>query len=83
MGRALDSHVVFSFHFRWFDGMETKKIVVWQQDGVWLGYLQEFPDYWTQGDSPEELKEHLIDLYADLSGGLIDGARRVEDLVVS
>jgi hypothetical protein len=63
--------------------METKKIVVWQQDGVWLGYLQEFPDYWTQGDSPEELKEHLIDLYADLSGGLIDGARRVEDLVVS
>jgi hypothetical protein len=63
--------------------METKKIVVWQQDGVWLGYLQEFPDYWTQGDSPEELREHLIDLYADLSGGLIDGARRVEDLVVS
>jgi hypothetical protein len=63
--------------------METKKIVVWQQDGVWLGYLQEFPDYWTQGDSPEELKEHLIDLYADLSGGLIVGARRVEDLVVS
>jgi hypothetical protein len=83
LGRALDSHVVFSFHFRWFDGMETKKIVVWQQDGVWLGYLQEFPDYWTQGDSPEELREHLIDLYADLSGGLIDGARRVEDLVVS
>jgi len=63
--------------------METKKIVVWQQDGVWLGYLQEYPDYWTQGDSPEELREHLIDLYADLSGGLIDGARRVEDLVVS
>lgn len=63
--------------------METKKNVVWQQDGVWLGYLQEFPDYWTQGDSPEELREHLIDLYADLSGGLIDGARRVEDLVVS
>ncbi len=63
--------------------METKKIVVWQQDVVWLGYLQEFPDYWTQGDSPEELREHLIDLYADLSGGLIDGARRVEDLVVS
>ena len=63
--------------------METKKIVVWQQDVVWLGYLQEFPDYWTQGDSPEELREHLIDLYADFSGGLIDGARRVEDLVVS
>ncbi len=69
-----------------FDGSmawKPKKIVVWQQDVVWLGYLQEFPDYWTQGDSPEELREHLIDLYADLSGGLIDGARRVEDLVVS
>jgi len=31
----------------------------------------------------EDLKEHLKDLYADLSAGLIPGARRVEDLLVS
>jgi predicted RNase H-like HicB family nuclease len=59
------------------------KIVVWQEDECWLGYLQDYPDYRTQGDSPDELRENLHDLYADLSSGVIPGARRVEDLVVS
>jgi predicted RNase H-like HicB family nuclease len=63
--------------------MQVVKIVVWEEDGAWIGYLQDYPDYWTQGDSLEDLKEHLNDLYADLSEGLISGARRVEDLVVS
>ena len=63
--------------------MKTKKIVAWQHEGVWLGYLQEYPDYWTQADTLEDLRQHLKDLYADLSGGLIEGARHVEDLVVS
>ena len=31
--------------------MHTIKYVHWQEDGSWLGYLQEFPDYWTQGDT--------------------------------
>ncbi|MCA9153192.1 MAG: hypothetical protein R3C99_05800 [Pirellulaceae bacterium] len=63
--------------------MQAVKIVVWQDGDDWLGYLQEYPDYWTQGESLDDLKEHLKDLYADLSGGAIPGARRVEDLVVS
>jgi len=63
--------------------VQTVKIVVWQDDDYWLGYLEEYPDYWTQGESLDDLKEHLRDLYADLSQGLIPGARRVEDLVVS
>lgn len=63
--------------------MQVVKIVVWEEDGAWIGYPQDYPDYWTQGDSLGDLKEHLNDLYADLSTGLIPGARRVEDLVVS
>jgi len=63
--------------------MQTVKIVVWQEDDAWVGYLQDYPDYRTQGDSRDDLKEHLLDLHADLSGGLIPGARRVEDLTVS
>ena len=47
--------------------MQTVKIVVWEQDGGWLGYLQEYPDYWTQGDTLDELKEHLKDIYRDLT----------------
>lgn len=63
--------------------MPVVKIVIWQEDDAWLGYLQEFPDYWTQGDSLDGVREHLKDLYKDLSGGLIPGARRVEHLTVS
>ena len=62
--------------------MQVVKIVVWHEDDAWVGYLQDYPDYWTQGDSLDDLKEHLKDLHADLSAGLIPAARRVEDLVV-
>ena len=63
--------------------MQTVKIVVWQEGESWLGYLQAYPDDWTQGESENDLKEHLRDLYLDLSGGAIPGARRVEDLAIS
>jgi hypothetical protein len=61
----------------------TVKVVIWQDDDKWLGYLQDYPDYWTQGDSLEDLREHLRDLNADLSSGAIPGARRVEELPVA
>jgi predicted RNase H-like HicB family nuclease len=64
------------------NGMNTIKIVIWQEDGGWLGYLQDYPDYWTQGDTLEDLKEHLKDLYQNVTGGQIPGVRKVEDLVV-
>ena len=63
--------------------MQTVKIVVWQEGETWMGYLQDFPDYWTQGETLDDLKEHLKDLYTDLSAGVIPGARRVEDLLLS
>lgn len=63
--------------------MQTVKIVVWQEDTAWIGYLQDYPDYWTQGDDLDDLRVHLKDLYVDLSSGVIPGVRRVEDLVVS
>jgi predicted RNase H-like HicB family nuclease len=49
--------------------MQKVRFVFWEEDGGWLGYLQEFPDYWTQGETIEDLKEHLHDLYADLMTG--------------
>jgi len=63
--------------------MQVVKIVIWEEDGGWIGYLQDYPDYWTQGDSLDDLKLSLRDLYADLSSGAIPGARRVEDLMIS
>jgi hypothetical protein len=63
--------------------MLVAKIVYWEEDGVWLGYFQDYPDYWTQGETLEDLKAHLKDLYRDLAGGQFPGIRKVEDLVVS
>jgi len=62
--------------------MNTIKIVFWEDDGAWLGYLQDYPDYWTQGDTLNDLKEHLKDIYQDISGGMIPGIRKVEELVL-
>ena len=62
--------------------MQTVKIVHWQEDEGWIGYLQDYPDYWTQGGSLDDLKEHLRDLYRDVTSGEIPGIRKVEELVV-
>ena len=46
--------------------MESTKYIYWQDQDHWLGYLQDYPDYWTQGESIEDLQAHLWDLYRDL-----------------
>lgn len=46
-------------------------------------HLDEYPDYVTQGDSFEDAKEHLLDLFKDLSSGAIPGARRHAELQVA
>lgn len=63
--------------------MTTKKYVYWQEEDMWLGYLQEYPDYWTQGQSREELQENLKDIFQELTSGNIPGVRRVAELEVA
>ena len=64
-------------------GVRTTKIVYWQEDGWWLGYLEKFPDYWTQGETLQDLEEHLRDLHADLTSGELPGVRHVADLALA
>lgn len=63
--------------------MQTVKFVYWEEGGVWIGYLQEYPDYWTQGETLDDLKDHLRDVYQDLTSGEMPGIRKVDELVVS
>ena len=49
---------------------------------MWLGYLEEYPDYWTQGETQGELQENLLDIYKDLSSGAVPHVRRVAELKV-
>ncbi len=60
--------------------MNTARYLRWQDGEIWLGYLEEFPDYLTQGASLDDLEEHLRDLYRDLSSGEIPGIRKVAEL---
>ncbi|MEO8026824.1 MAG: type II toxin-antitoxin system HicB family antitoxin [Bryobacteraceae bacterium] len=62
--------------------MNTARYVHWQEGDMWLGYFEEFPDYMTQGETLEDLKENLADLYTDLTSGKIPGIRRVAELPV-
>ena len=50
---------------------------------LWLGYLEEYPDYMTQGQSLEELKANLKDLYKDLLSGEIPCVRKLAELEVA
>ena len=47
--------------------METRKFVYYQEDEMWVGWLEEYPDYWTQGETLDELKGNLKDIHNDLS----------------
>lgn len=60
-----------------------KKYIYWQDDNMWLGYLEEYPDYWTQGETEEQLRENLFDIYHELTSGNILNIRRVAELEVS
>jgi len=63
--------------------MGTIRFIYWQADDMWLGYLEEYPDYMTQGESLEELKENLRDIYADLAGGAVPYVRKAAELEIA
>ncbi|MBK1640584.1 hypothetical protein CKO12_01550 [Chromatium okenii] len=63
--------------------MTTLKYIYWQDEDMWLGYLEEYPDYMTQGDTPEELQENLRDIYQELTNNSIPSVRHVGELAVA
>ena len=63
--------------------MDKKQYIYWEDEGVWLGYLSEYPDYMTQGDMLDELKENLKDIHKELNSGSIPCVRKVAELEVS
>jgi len=58
------------------------KFGYYQENDMWVGWLEEFPDYRTQGVSLDELKENLKDIYEELTTGKIPHARRYGELMV-
>lgn len=63
--------------------MKTIRYIHWQDEDMWLGYLEDYPDYMTQGKTLEELQDNLKDIYDDLTGGHIPGVRKVAELQIA
>ena len=61
--------------------MKTK-FTYYKEEEMWIGWLEDYPDYRTQGESLPELKENLKDIFSELTSGNIPGVRRVGELVV-
>jgi hypothetical protein len=36
------------------------------KEGGYVGYINQYPDYWTQGENVGELEEMLASLYRDI-----------------
>lgn len=64
--------------------MEKKVVFTYwlEEDGKYLGYLNNYPEHWTQGENLIDLKEHLIDLYKMFSTEDIIGIRQVDELTI-
>lgn len=63
--------------------MRAIKFTFWRDGDFYLGYLNEYPDYSTQGTTKEELVENLKDLLVDLESGQVPYIHKVEELLVA
>ncbi len=63
--------------------METKKFLYYQDEDMFIGWLEEFPDYKTQGETLDELKENLKDIYEDMTSNRIHNVLHVGELCVA
>ena len=49
--------------------------IVYKKEKEWfIGHIQEYPDYESQGETIEELKENLLEIYSDIEKGLVPDA---------
>lgn len=63
--------------------MQSVKFIDWEEDTAWIGYLPDYPDYWTQRNTLDDLKAHWADLFHGLTSGQLAAIQRVGELTVS
>ncbi len=63
--------------------MQSLKYVHWQDGEFFLGHFVDYPDYLTQGESLEELKESLESLYKDLISKEIPYIKKIDELKIA
>lgn len=63
--------------------VETKRFIYYEEDGLVVGWIEEYPDYRTQGETMDQLQENLLDLYKELTSGEIPRVQKVGELSVA
>ncbi|MFP4469778.1 MAG: hypothetical protein ACLFPE_03800 [Bacteroidales bacterium] len=63
--------------------MMKLKFIYWKDGNEYLGYLEKYPDYITQGTTLDELTENLKDIYKDLDSGEIPAVRKSGELEIA
>ena len=65
------------------DKMKSIRYTYWKDDNFFIGYLNDYPDYQTQGFSKEELIDNLKDILKDIESNEIPYIRKVEEFVLA
>jgi hypothetical protein len=63
--------------------MTKLRYVHWQEEDFHLGYFEDYPEYMTQGQTIEELRENLKDLHKDIASGAVPYIKKVDEIVLS
>jgi predicted RNase H-like HicB family nuclease len=63
--------------------MRAVKFTSWNDGEFYIGFLNDYPDYMTQGLSKEDLKDNLRSLLDDLESREIPYTKKVEELLVA
>jgi predicted RNase H-like HicB family nuclease len=69
---------------QWIGGiMETARFIYYREEDMFVGWLEEYPHYRTQGATIEVLEANLKDLFQELNSGAIPCVRRMGELRVA
>ena len=63
--------------------MKTLRYTFWQDGDFFIGFLNDYPDYETQGYSKDELIENLKSLLVDIESDEVPFIKKVEELVIA
>lgn len=63
--------------------MKKISFTYWRDGKFYLGFLNQYPDYQTQGMTKTELTENLKDLLTDIASGEVPYVRKVEELLIA
>ena len=63
--------------------MKRISFTYWRDGKFYIGFLNQHPDYQTQGKTKTELTENLKDLLKDIESREVPYIRKVEELLVA